>query len=248
MIMASVVDWSKLGGRASAPKTGGGKGGQGGPGKPEWLRIGDKVKVRPVGQAVEFVKIFVKTKNGNRSVVVDPEDAEKAVALLSAEANYDVRANNRFAMNMIDREDGRIKVLEGGMQIFGYWAQWQNTTGIHPGSREGYDWVIKAEKTGPDPENKKYTPMSIQPTAITAAEWELINKKKTEYSLAEVYKSVPLDKVVEYVFGDRKSDSAPKQAASAPPAETEGDEFGPDDTATAAPAAPAGASKGPIDW
>lgn len=229
--MASVVDWNKLGGRA-ATQGAGRKGPQAG--KPEWLRIEDEVKIRPIGQAVEFVKIFVKTPQGNRSVIVDPEDADRAVALLTAEVGYEVRGNNRFAMNVIDRADGRIKIFEGGMQIFGYWGKWQNTTQIHPGSREGYDWQITSEKTGPNPENKKYTPMPIKQTAITTEEWEVINKKKTEYTLAEVYKSCPLETVVEFVFAERKG----KGPNSSGPAGNE-----PAAQTTAAPAA-----NGPIEW
>lgn len=232
--MATVVDWSKKDWSALGGRAGGGK--KSGPqeGKPEWLRIEKDAQVRPIGQAVEFVKIFVKTAKGSRSVIVDPEDAQKAVALISEKAGYEVRSTNRFAMNVIHRQDKRIKILEGGMQIFGFWGKWQNTTGIHPGSREGYDWMITSEKTGPDPENKKYIPIPMNQTAITPEEWEMINKKKTEYTLSEVYKSVPLDRVLDIVFGER---SGPEDVAA--PAATV--------TADPSPSTPA-PKNAPIDW
>lgn len=211
--MAKVVDWESLGGRAS---TSGKKSNTPKEGKPEWLTIDGEVKVRPIGSAVEFIKIFVKTPKGNRSVIVDPQDKDRAVALLSDAAGYEVKGNNRFAINVIDRADQRIKVLEGGMQIFGYWAQWQNTTHIHPGSEGGYDWIIKSEKTGPDPENKKYTPMPIAQTTITQEEWEQINKRKTEYKLVEIYESVPLEKVVDYIFADRNGKKTETPTSQSP--------------------------------
>ena len=215
--MASVVDWGKLGGRAANMKKGSGSGPQ--EGKPEWMTISDSAKVRPIGQAVEFVKVFVDTKKGKRSVVVDPVDADKAVALLSAEAGYDVRGSNRFAINVIDRADGRIKILEGGMQIFGFWGKWQMTTEIHPGSKEGYDWSIEAEKTGPKPQDKKYTPIPLKPAPITEQEWALINKKKAEYTLSDIYKSTPLDEVIDKVFGEKSDGGSHSSSSSSSSAE-----------------------------
>lgn len=209
--MASVVDWQKLGGRAASG--GGNKGGRK-DGKIEWVTLDKEVRIRPIGQAVEFTKIFVKTKNGNRSVIVDEEVAEQVAAKLTDKLGYDVKPQTRFAVNVIDRADGRVKVLENGMQIFGFFAKWQNTTEIHPGdTKQGYDWTIQVERTGPDPMNKKYSPIPIKPTPLTAEERALGLKKKEEYSLAEYYKSVPVDQVMDRIFGEGKGGSKVKEPA-----------------------------------
>lgn len=205
--MPSVVDWSKLGGRAAKNEARRNGDSSNDGTRPEWLRISSEVKVRPIGQACEICKFFVQTPKGNRSVVVNPDDRDKVAAILQAETGKEVRPNTRFAMKVIDRSDGRIKIMEGGMQIFGFFGKWHNNMGIHPGSAQGYDWMITVEGEGL---NKKYTPIPLGQTNLTEDELALAEKNKEQYTLTSVYEATPADQVVDRLFGEKGPSSEPQ--------------------------------------
>lgn len=215
--MASVVDIRALGKKLDA-ENGSRKG------SVNYLKLDHKVQIRPLGNIIEVCKFFVKRADGSsRSVCVRPEDVDEAARILSEQVGSEIVPQNRYAVNVIDRADGEIKVLENGISIFGVFGQWSTSCDIHPGSKDGWDWTISVKGSG---FNRKYTPLPVKASPLTQDERKKIKEKNETYSLEDIYKDVPLDKLIEKVFGDREreSDLASASPASVPANETTDDD------------------------
>lgn len=192
------VDWSSFNENSGK---GGGKGGIG------FLKFeaNTTCRVRPIGRAQEFFKIFI--ERGKPSIIVDVNDKEEAARLLSEETGREIIPSYRNAIFVLDRNDGnKIKIMEGGKQIFKQIAEWSVQTKIEPGGGQGFEWSIKA--TGQNKE-REYLATPLQPAPLTADEKSMIEKLKTSGKLKlDIYlKEVPLNKVIETVFGGNSTSS-----------------------------------------
>jgi len=177
--------------------------GTGGKGKTNFLKFspGKTVIFRPVGKAVTFAKFFV---NG-RSVVVDIADKDKAQEILSQEAGQEVTGTIRYAINVIDREDNKIKVLEGGNSIFKQFANWAKAANTHPGGNGGGNWTITAEGSG---QNRRYNTTFVKNVPFTADEVKRLKNESEDkelYTLKDIFKATPVSEVVQKAYGERKA-------------------------------------------
>lgn len=198
------VDFSNLGGNKN-------KGGNGGI---TFLRFErDKTyRIRPFGSAVEFYKIFI--AKGKPSIIVDPDDKDAAASILSEQTGTDIRPSYRNAMFIIDRSDNRVKILEGGFQIYEQFGNWSQANGIKPGSGQGGDWNIKVEGDGVGGSNpRKYSTVYLGPSAFSEEEKQMISKLKADgkLKLANYLKETVLENVLSVFSGDAaKSEPAPQ--------------------------------------
>ncbi len=213
--MATEVDWDSFGGKES---------GGGSRGKVRYIKFddGSSHEVRPIGKVVEFAKFFIKNPDGNRSIVVDINYANEAADILMKHSGQEHKYSHRFAVNVIDRSDGQVKIMEGGRQIFKYlgaWAKRHKASG--PGCNAGGDWSIEATGKGL---NREYMTQYMGQAPVSNEEKQRIKDNGDVYALKDVYKMMPLDTIVERAFGERKSgnassepepNSAPQQAQSA---------------------------------
>jgi len=193
--MASEVDWDSVANNAQKGK---------GTTKGKYVKFQDgTVKIiRPLGKAVMFYKFF----ENDRSIVVDPEYKSEAAAKLSAHFGKEIRPTLRYAINVIDREDQQIRILEGGSTIFDQFANWSQGSGVKPGSDAGWDWRIAASGKGL---NRKYVCSPIKPMPFTSEETHRIKDLKEHYTLKEEYKGTPLDEVVAAMTNDKSSGPEP---------------------------------------
>jgi hypothetical protein len=169
-------------------------------------------RVRPIGRAKEFFKIFI--EKGKPSIIVDVNDKEEAARMLSEETGREIVPNYRNAYFVLDRNDGnKVKIMEGGRQIFKQIAEWSNQTKIEPGSGQGYDWSIKATGNNKD---REYIATPLQPAPLTADEKSMLEKLKSagKLQLELYFKEVPLNKVIETVFGTSGSSGETASAAA----------------------------------
>lgn len=209
--MASEVDWGSV--------SNGGESNSGG--KVNFVKFasGKTKTIRPIGKAVTFYKFFVRTPNGSRSIVVDPEFKSEAAAKLSAHFGQEIKPSLRYAINVIDREDNKIAILEGGQTIFQFFASWsQGNGGAPPGGQNGMDWQITAHGDG---FSRKYVTSAIRSAPLTEDELHRIRELKEIYSLKEVYKGCPIDELIDRASGERNSggpEPAAPSMASAPAA------------------------------
>lgn len=189
--MATNVDWTSLASLKTTAKAGGGS---------LFLKLesGKEYKVRPVGEAVQFYKIFI---NGiNRSVNIDvnpPSLVNDIAALLSEHFGQEIKPQMRYAIKVLDRDDNnRVKILESSATIFKMMATWSKGSDMKVGSSKAGDWIITAEGVKPQ---IKYNASFLKNTPITEAEVKMISelKGKPEYDLSKVYDSVTLENVLE---------------------------------------------------
>lgn len=191
----SKIDWGSLGGK---------DGGKSGKNKTQFVKFedGKTYILRPVGEGKEFYKFFVKSPAGNRSIVVDLEHKDEAAAKLSAKAGYEIKPQHRFAINVIDREDNTIRILEGGISIFKPFGTWSRGTNQHPGGNGGGDWMIQVEGEGTA---RRYNVSYIRPAPFTDEEKDRVKNKGELYKLSEIFKETALEDVVSAAFSPKGS-------------------------------------------
>jgi hypothetical protein len=138
--------------------------------------------------------------------------------------------SRRFAVNVIDRADNKLKVLEKGVTVFKTFADYKSATGKDPaGIKEGSDFVITVSIPKGNKLNTEYSVISIKETPLTKEEIEMIKAQKL-WPLTQIYKSTPAEKMKE--MWDALSDSqkiAPKR---------DNDDGAKTSASTAAPSAP----------
>ncbi len=138
---------------------------------------GKTFKLRPFGSCVEFYKLFI--AKGKPSIIVDPGDKDEAATLLSEATGKEIRPSYRNAMFVIDREDGKVKILEGGFQIFEAFGNWSTSSGIKPGAGQAGDWAITVTGEGVGGSNpRKYSPVYMGPVMFSNDEKKQISALK----------------------------------------------------------------------
>lgn len=139
---------------------------------------GKTYKVRPFGSCVEFYKLFI--ARGKPSIIVDPGDKDEAAKILSEHTGKEIRPSYRNAMFVIDRADEKIKILEGGYQIFEAFGNWSTSSGIKPGAGQAGDWAITVTGDGVGGSNpRKYSPVYLGPSLFSDEEKKMISALKS---------------------------------------------------------------------
>jgi hypothetical protein len=193
--MPSVIDWSSIGSEIDKKRNSSQNNGSG----VNFLRMKDEgtYVFRPVGQMVQFYKIFA----NKRPVIVDMEVKDEAAKIVSEHLGVDVRPDLKFASYVIDRADGQIKVLEGNFKMLEAFATWAGATNEQPGGQSGGDWTIKATGKGMGGKNpRRYQTNFLKSQPLTAQELSMIESCKGNLpKLKDLFKSTPLDKIIEHL-------------------------------------------------
>lgn len=205
--MATEIDWTSIGDEVASG------------GKSTFVRFanGTELNFRPIGGGWEFCKFFI--PDGEvKTIVVNKQDAAEASQILSEHAGRPIEPSRRFAINVLDRADGHVKILEGGKSILEEFATWTKANNCKLGTQSGGDWVIKAKGDGMA---RKYKTSYVRPTQISAEEKDQIKENKEMADLEEIFKGTPVSDVLTKAYG------AANEPQSAPQSGT--DSFGDDD-------------------
>jgi len=101
-----------------------------------------------------------------------------------------------FAIHVIDRADGELKILEKGNQIFKEFARYKAINDINPAGKTGPDFVISVEIPNGEKRQTKYAVTAkAQSAPFTPEELEMI--KANVYPLPDIYQSLPLQRIQE---------------------------------------------------
>lgn len=179
------------------------------------LEGGKSYTIRPVHLPVEFYKFFHKHNGQVRTSVCDRATSE------SVHARYpEVQASLKYAINVIDRSDGKLKILEGPPTIFEELRKFFDMTGDAPGSASGGDFQISV--IIPDNNDRRRTRYTVKfvgkRTPFTEEEIAMIESVVKDFKLTDIYKSSPEEEVIDRLFSDtpkRKDGSGDEGGAEA---------------------------------
>ena len=200
--MSTVIDWDQVGETSGSGKSRTGV---------NFLQLRPGTyEVRLLGTPVAMNKFMIQGKDDRwRSAVVeDPKDNPVT-------KNHGVNPSERYAINCLDRSDGSLKILEGGVKVFGEFKKYFKHTGKNPGaSDDGADFKIVVTGSGRSKQLKtsfeKNTPLTKEETAYI---------KKTcggLYDLKEIFKVTPNDHLEARLFPDEHQPSgSPEQKSAA---------------------------------
>lgn len=177
------------------------------------LEAGKSYRIRPVGKPYRIFQYFIERNEaqGGGFARAYTEDAENCIVLKKTGE----KAKERFAVNVIDRADGKLKVLEGAVTIFKQMAVWSKSTGLDPGTKDGGDFAISVECPGNVKKNTRYNCQFLGPVPFSKDETDMI-KKQGLYKLDEIYKPTPQSDIMQKLFGEPSpSKSASKGSAPA---------------------------------
>ena len=105
--------------------------------------------------------------------------------------------SERYAIHVIDRADGQVKVLEQGKALFSKFAEYKEVNQVSPASTQnGPDFVITVEWSGGLKSSAKYSATATAKiTPLT--EEEMAKVSAARIVLEERYKTTPLSKIIE---------------------------------------------------
>ena len=160
-------------------------------------------RIRPVHKPIMMWKYFVEKPGGGFGQAIT-EDPDSCIIT----TKYGETARQRFAVNVIDRSDGQLKILEGPISILRQIGTWAQETDIDPGSNDGGEFAIKVECPGNDKRRTRYVVQYIKPAPFSDEEKAMI--KENIVKLESMYKSVSQDEIENTLYGNKDENSSEK--------------------------------------
>jgi len=109
------------------------------------LKSGNTYRIRPVFDPVKFFKYFHKNEGKLRTAICDKPD----VCPVRDRHPELKKPSMRYAAYVIDRADGKVKILEAPQSVFRPIGSTFESTGKNPGSgKDGSDFQVKVKGTG----------------------------------------------------------------------------------------------------
>lgn len=209
MVETEYVQWD------SVPKSGNSNGE-----RSEFLKLksGGTYKIRPIFNPVKFFKYFHKHDNRLRTAICAKPD----VCPVRDRHPELKKPSLRYAAYVIDREDGKVKILEAPQSVFRPIGSSYEATGKNPGSgKDGSDWQIKVTGTGL---NTTYDVAFAGITPFTKGELSAIKEALDgdKLKLQKIYKVDTPEEIEEKLFGDinKSNEDSPKNTSFDNPIET----------------------------
>jgi hypothetical protein len=166
--------------------------------------IGKKYKFRLLGSPVSYWKyVFQIGTKWNSVIRLSQDDCDLK--------NYNLKAKETFAINVLDRADNKIKILEGPRTIFLKFDDYFRSTNFPPGGPMGADFELTV--TGKKGKDFYVTEIKGR-TPFTEQEKELLQKTGL-FALDKIFKVTPDEKVKEVVstLESTSTTSKPKEAS-----------------------------------
>lgn len=220
--MSKIVSWNEI-----DPNSGNQKKNSGGGGDSKYLKLtgsiqGNTYRIRPVGDPCSFYAYYIPgvedPKKFNRAITEDPQNC-------IIRQKYNVEAKARYAVNVIDRADGKLKIMEAPPSVFDAIKSWGKAAQQQPGAKNGADFEIVV-KIPPSGEKKRteYKTTPIVQTPFTEEEKQMLTSQKL-WDLEKEFAATPQDEIEDKLYpGSRKASSHNETAkAAASSARTQND-------------------------
>lgn len=165
------------------------------------LESGKTYELRFLGSPIKFHKYFIA---GKSAICENPDDC-----IIKKKYNQD--PGLRYAINVIDRADKQLKVLEVPPSVLKPVAAWAERRKQDPGGDNGCDFSVTV--TG----IKKQTRYEVVPLDITPLTEEEKKLKEQSYDLKKLFKPTPADQIEAKLFGGAQTTSQSTAQAQAQP-------------------------------
>jgi hypothetical protein len=153
---------------------------------------GEKSKIRPLGNPVVFKRFMFKYNDIWRSAIcLDEKDCP-------AMKNHNISPVVRCAINVLDRRDNSLKILEGAPKIFQVMKLFFEKTGKNPGGTDGAQYYISLNDTG----GKSAYSLEFAGSHTLLDEDIALVKSNGLFLLKKIYKATPPDEIEKVLFGD----------------------------------------------
>lgn len=170
------------------------------------LGLGD-TKVRLVGDVMPRYCYWVVTKDGKKMPLEclqfdrDTESFNSTTRDPFKEINPDVYAEKpqfAYVCNVLDRKDNRVKLLDLRSTIYAQIVDYATNPeyGSPADSESGYDLTLKKEKTGPLPQNVKYTVIPARSSKSLSEEERALEL----YDLSKIFKRQTYDEQKQWLL------------------------------------------------
>ena len=222
------VDWENIGNndKAYSPKSNSNNSQENRP-KVERLKLeaGKTYRIRPVHKPKDIWRYW-NERNGKKYSAICAENGDAII-----NSKYNIKPSLKYGLNVIDREDGILKVMEASPGVFRAFKEWSQAAKKSPGGKDGGDFSIKVEATPKLQYKVKYTTTFIEPKPFTDEERAMLAKNKADtsglydelglYNLNEMYKPLPKEDIERILFGTGTKKDQPQAAAPSSPAATQ---------------------------
>ena len=174
--------------------------------KSEYLKLksGNTYRIRPIFDPVKFFKYFHKNNGKLRTAICGKPDV-CPVRDRHPELN---KPSMRYAAYVIDRADGKVKILEAPQSVFRPIGSSFEATGKNPGSgKDGSDWQVKVTGTGL---NTTYDVAFAGQTPLTQEERASIKEalEGDMKKLQKLYKVDTPEEIEQKLFGEDQTKDA----------------------------------------
>ena len=169
------------------------------------LETGNSYKIRPLFEPVKFFKYFHKHDDRLRTAICGKPD----ICPVKDKHPELKKPSLRFAAHVIDRDCGKVKILEAPQTVFRPIGASSEMTGKNPGGgQDGSDWYIKVSGKGL---NTIYDVGMIGPSPLTSEEKSMVKQallgedgKIDKQKLQKLYKVNTPEEIEEKLFGEWK--------------------------------------------
>ena len=155
------------------------------------MKAGNTYRVRPLGKPIELWCYWNEKDGRNRRAICGDPDT------CPIQNKYDIKPQLRYAINVLDREDGLVKIMEAPPSVFAELKEWAVGAKANPGGKDGGDFQIKVTK------NKtmtRYSTNFLKQVEITPEEKTQIESMGGVYPLDKIYKPHTIDEMEQRLF------------------------------------------------
>jgi len=176
-------------------------------------------KVRPIHKLINFWRIWNKHNETSRTVICSDPSNSMVIK------KHNLQPIMRYAINIIDRADNTIKILEAPPSVIEGFKSWFKATKKNPsGAKEGGDFAIQVSGQGM---KRRYVVTFVEATPLTND--EMANAKQNLYDLEKLYKANSEEEMERILFADKPFDNDNSSGNSNSSSDSSDDIFGSDD-------------------
>lgn len=168
-------------------------GGGGGDGRFMKLKPDSKNKFRPLGDPVVFYRYYVPSPDGKITSAIT-DDPEACVVT----HKHGIQPRKRAAVNVIDKQDGKLKILECAYSVFADMKTMWEGEGESPGGQDGGEFGVKVDIPNGNKKQTKYKVMCYGACPVTPEEKKMIKDTGPEgklFNLEKEFTATPEDEI-----------------------------------------------------